>query len=145
MSFAVRESKELDMTLGDGTTTTMRDLAEELPHGSGVDCSWDVWVKSPREIHFHNSYHAMNENGMYCGYHDFKVVLFQHRADRYHNLSGTKAGHVQVTHKEGDWDFRITGLNGRMADVKDSLYESVGFAWEKFGIGKLRQEIVPCD
>ena len=140
MSFTVRECKELDLPLRN-STTTMRDLAEALPHGSGVDCQWDIWAKS-NGTEFHNSYHSMNKNGMYDGWHNFKVVLFRHRREEKHPLKGICEGKFQITHRKGDWDFRIVGLNGKMADVKEMLYEDVGMAWEKFDVGKLRQEIV---
>lgn len=54
----------------------MEILVDLLPHGSGIDCKWEVSrPKNGRFVYFHNSYHAMNENGYYEGYQDFSVVI----------------------------------------------------------------------
>ena len=49
-------------------------LAEELPHGSGIDCDWFVRV-SGRFICFANSYHCMNEDCYYVGWQDFTIKI----------------------------------------------------------------------
>ena len=53
-------------------------LLEALPHGSGIDADWtfDVTGTVARPvIKCHNSYHGMDENGYYCGWTDFSVVI----------------------------------------------------------------------
>jgi hypothetical protein len=143
MSFAVRDSEELRDILVQLQTgqVSLLELAEELPHGSGIDCQWSVYRCANGVVYFHNSYHAMNENGMYDGYYDFKVTLFRHKRDEKHALSGPFAGKVQVCWRKGDLDFKVTGIQGKYHDVLDSIHESVDFAWEKYGIGKMRHDI----
>lgn len=47
----------------------------QLPHGSGIDCSW-VWDEDEGEyLSFHNEWHAMDANGVYCGYIPFEVII----------------------------------------------------------------------
>ena len=144
MSWTVREDEhtKCQIKLEKGFVT-MLELAEELPHGSGIDGTWSVWVSDTCHTEFHNSYHAMNNNGMYCGWHDFKVVLFQHAKDEIHKLYGPCEGKVQVTYRKGDWDFKVVWLTGKLDDVGDWVHEGVSLAWEKFGIGKMRKEVLP--
>lgn len=57
-----------------GVDDVLLDLAEALPHGSGINYRWDSEVTA-RSIRFYNSYQAMDENGMYDGYADFALIL----------------------------------------------------------------------
>jgi hypothetical protein len=148
MSFAVRDSEALRdilVQLGQGQVSLL-ELAEELPHGSGIDCQWSVvFPVNPLfrgNFYFHNEYHAMNENGMYDGYYSFKVTLFRHKRDEKHALCGPCAGKVQVTHRKGDLDFKVTGIRGKYHDALEWIHEGVYLAWEKYGIGKMRNEQV---
>ena len=57
----------------------VRRLFELLPHGSGIDYTWNIiQLKSDkRRFHCINSYHCMTEHGFYCHAFDFKVgVLY---------------------------------------------------------------------
>lgn len=59
--------------------TKIDQLKEIIAHGSGIDSDWDIELKEitwvgKGEINIlncSNSYHAMNENGMYVGWVDF--------------------------------------------------------------------------
>ncbi len=51
-----------------------RRIAEALPHGSGIDSDWHIEEKG-NKIYAYNSYHCMDECGMYCGWQDFYVVI----------------------------------------------------------------------
>lgn len=47
-----------------------------LPHGSGIDCDWKITFHNrSKRIHMSNSYHCMDENGMYDGWSDFTVII----------------------------------------------------------------------
>ncbi len=45
-----------------------------LPHGSGIDANWNVIDKDGFYV-CSNSYHCMNENGMYDGWVDFSLSI----------------------------------------------------------------------
>lgn len=50
------------------------DIIDALPHGSGIDCDWVIDV-TKQSIRMSNSYHCMDDNGFYCGYADFTVII----------------------------------------------------------------------
>ena len=83
-----------------------------LPHGSGIDCKWNIDLQSLYII-CNNSYHRMNENGCYCGYIDFSVRIKTNYRDIF-----------------GKIIFSIVGKFGRHQDLKDYLYEIIGYALE---------------
>lgn len=62
----------------------LRKLAIEdfdnLPHGSGIDCNWFVEDKGSY-FKCTNSYYCMNENGMYCGFADFTLIVYKQPYD----------------------------------------------------------------
>jgi hypothetical protein len=111
----------------------LSDIVDKLVHGSGVDCDWRVNVRG-NVVEFCNSYHAMNDNGMYCGWHDFKVVLSRAAASAWHELKGPLSGHVQITTIKGDIGWRIVGLSGRMDDAGDWLSDCLHDDFKPFGV-----------
>lgn len=46
-----------------------------LPHGSGIDSDWIVADYSDYGINCFNSFHVMDENGMYAGWADFYIMV----------------------------------------------------------------------
>lgn len=57
-----------------------RDLIEHvllaiLPHGSGIDCTWNFEWFDNGKVRASNSYHCMNDVGMYDGFADFSLVI----------------------------------------------------------------------
>ena len=46
----------------------------ELCHGSGIDYSWSGH-EDKNNIILRNSFHVMNDNGMYCAVCDFSVII----------------------------------------------------------------------
>jgi len=60
-----------DMLARDGGQET---IANNLPHGSGIDGKWHYSENSSHWL-FHNFYHCMDDNGMYCGYADFTIKV----------------------------------------------------------------------
>jgi len=100
-------------------------LAEALPHGSGIDAQWYVNQRSKNVFVFHNSYHKMNENGMYNGWADFAVVISRAQKSQFVELKGPCEGRCQITTIKGDWGYRITGLSGRLDDVGDWIVQGL--------------------
>ena len=46
----------------------------QLPHGSGIDTNW-TWVDEEGGcLSFHNEWHALDNNGCYCGWIPFEVI-----------------------------------------------------------------------
>jgi hypothetical protein len=56
------------------TDDGLLDIADDLPHGSGIDCDWFGYVTKDN-VCFTNAYHAMDSNGYYDGYADFTIKL----------------------------------------------------------------------
>lgn len=108
------------------------EIVKALPHGSGIDCDWKVNRVDNLTFDCHNSYHAMDQNGMYCGYVDFIV-----RIDLL-----TKDFDVEVCEQDiesivGDYDEYIEGddveTNAPYLDnLDDYLYQTVDQAIELY-------------
>lgn len=50
------------------------DFADQLPHGSGIDASWEYHTTA-NYVYFCNSYHCMDEYGGYDGWQDFRIRI----------------------------------------------------------------------
>lgn len=48
-------------------------------HGSGIDCDWYL-KETQRYFVLSNSFHVMDDNGMYDGYMDFNVLIDKRKA-----------------------------------------------------------------
>ncbi len=84
-------------------------LLEILPQGSGIDLNWRFDI-TDKAIFCYNSYHRMRENGMYVGWIDFQIkICTNHRTI------------------DGKIDFTITGKFGKYQDIKEYLYEIIGY------------------
>lgn len=49
-------------------------LEKQLPHGSGIDCDWEIEEKNGK-LHCKNSFHCLNNAGYYDDYADFTIIL----------------------------------------------------------------------
>jgi len=58
-------------------TKAQRKKAEKVidRHGSGIDDDWTSTLLKNGKVVLHNSFHAMNEWGMYIGWIDFNVKI----------------------------------------------------------------------
>jgi hypothetical protein len=87
------------------------DVAINMPHGSGIDGEWSVEHLRSGTVVLHNSYHGMNDCGMYDGWVDFRVAFSRFKADETVWRKGTDgvavAAHVIV--RKGDWYFKVLG------------------------------------
>ena len=68
------EIKEIININGDNIPQWVEDLAEVLPHGSGIDADWTIEYRGDYII-ARNSYHCMDEYGFYDGWQDFSIVI----------------------------------------------------------------------
>ena len=59
--------------LNDEVESILSMIGQELSHGSGIDCVWQIKLIDKSKVTCSNSYHCMDENGMYDGYCDFKL------------------------------------------------------------------------
>ncbi len=91
-------------------TITEEQLFDALPHGSGINCDWEI-VECKVGFMAYNSFHCMNEHGMYDGYADFYIVVSK-------NLE---------TLNPGTWlerqcvDFKLR-FQGKLAQAKNTKY-----------------------
>ena len=107
------------------------DLLELLPHGSGIDCNWSIIEHENGNVTAKNSFHAMNETGMYDGYMDFTVKIFKVKKSRVNKLKGPCEGQYQVVAQKGDIDFKVSCNESRKASfygLKDYLVDTIDHA-----------------
>ena len=82
-------------------------LKELLPHGSGIDCEWEIETYKNGNVKAHNWFHKMDENGFYQGFVKFSVKIFRYKKDRFNKLKGPSKGKIQVVYRKGDIDFDV--------------------------------------
>lgn len=87
--------------------TTLNQLIDLLPHGSGIDSDWKYEI-GRKEIKLFNSYLFMDEFGGYDGWTEFTVSV---RADLLFGIV-----------------LNINGKFGKYQDVKDYLYEIMEYS-----------------
>jgi len=107
------------------------DLLELLPHGSGIDCDWSIIEHKNGNVTAKNSFHAMNETGMYDGYMDFTVRIFHVKKSRVNKLKGPCEGQYQIVAQKGDIDFKVSCNENKRASfygLKDYLVDTIDHA-----------------
>jgi hypothetical protein len=57
------------------TNEILTKILEVLPHGSGINSDWHIFMASPTRIRCHNTFHPMDEQGGYDGYADFAFLF----------------------------------------------------------------------
>ncbi len=103
------------------STVDLYDLAEALPHGSGIDGDWHVTVKRNGDVLVRGEYHAMDTHGYYNGWRNFRFTLYRAVRNKYVSLKGPCEGQFQVTLVKGKVYFGKL-LGG--GDAADYLYQS---------------------
>lgn len=88
------------------------NVLEMLPHGSGIDCKWEVEEFKPSLV-CRNSYHVMNEHGFYDGYIDFSVRISRHEPLDFEVYFRTSSGR------------RYAKKNGLKDYLEDTIYWSI--------------------
>ena len=87
------------------------ELIKYLPHGSGIDCSWEVDVTRSDVLFFSNSFHAMDEQGGYERWIEFTVKVFPSL--------------------QFGVELKITGNFGRRQEIKKYLHDIINSAVNK--------------
>jgi len=97
----------------------------QLPHGSGIDCSW-VWDEDEGEcLSFHNEYHAMDANGCYCGYIPFEVII-TYINDEFHFDVSVDHGQIESIVEDYEVDEETGESNAPyLDDLADVIHSSI--------------------
>lgn len=82
-------------------------LADNLPHGSGIDSNWSIVESDSEKVSAWNSYHVMADNGMYAGYVDFKLTFDLNKPERFETEIDLLA--VMAMNAESRKDFEPCG------------------------------------
>lgn len=109
-------------------------LLEILPHGSGIDCEWQITVHKNGNITCRNQWHYMNDGGYYDGYYPLAVRIFRHKKSVYHPLKGPNKGKFQVMNVKGDIDFKVyfnEKARVNMYGLGDYLYDTFYYSLQK--------------
>lgn len=106
-------------TGADIAETTAQDIADRLPHGSGIDTNWTVTVHRNGALTARTEFHLMDENGYYSGWQPVSVKL-RHDGTRW-RVERVTAG-------------RERGLTYGLADM---LWETVDYAFEPRTTGEV--------
>jgi hypothetical protein len=72
MNIEIKEEKNNYLTLDVLNKDNNKQLM--LPHGSGIDSDYNIEDKKDKYI-IYNSYHYMNDVGIYMGWIDFKLII----------------------------------------------------------------------
>lgn len=99
----------------------LAELAKVLPHGSGINGDWRLYVRSNGDVAVTGGYHMTNEYGDYCNWKRFKFVLGRAHRTKYVPLLGPCAGQYQITHIRGNVYFRAFSGGG---ESRNYLYDT---------------------
>lgn len=109
-------------------------LADALPHGSGLDTDYEIRVAKNGNIRIRTEYHAMSQSGMYAGWKPVNIFVFRHAKDVWHDLN--KPGFRQKLHGTGDIDMYVRCD----ADIREM------FNWEFwYALGRFMAPHLPGD
>lgn len=94
---------------------TEEKLIDLLPHGSGIDASWEVTEHDNGNVTAKNSFHSMNDGGYYDGWMNFTVRIFRVKKNKLNKLKGPSEDKYQIVAKRGDIDFTLSCCESRKA------------------------------
>lgn len=98
--FTTSETEHNQTSLERNRALVEHVLIEILPHGSGINCSWEFEWFANGSLRASNSFHCMNDAGFYDGYADFTLHMKEREPMR---------------------DFRLA-FNGQQAQQKNRRY-----------------------
>lgn len=85
-----------------------KQLAELLPHGSGINGTWKI-KKQGKKFICSNYYEAMTESGFYCHTYDFTV---------YYQLNGGKFEFIKLSfHGQREYTCCGYGVKDYLTDI----------------------------
>jgi hypothetical protein len=109
-------------------------LHEILPHGSGIDCEWEIEEVYTESFKCYNYFHVMDGNGYYCGYIPFQCTVF------FFQDKGFSLGELKITKHIIDLiqsDYKLP--NGELDesapfldDLDDYLFETIEYSLEQY-------------
>jgi hypothetical protein len=100
-------------------------------------------VKRNGDVSVVGEYHAMNENGYYCGWRSFRAMITKCRKQETVKLTGPMEGKWQVTRVKGR--AYLTGFIGG-GDAEDYLYDVVSSSLgDDMGIEAIESGLVVND
>lgn len=102
-------------------------LRDALPHGSGIDCSWEFHENRDGSVRCSNSWHVMNDAGYYCGYVPFAFTV---RVDGDRLVAGSVRGGFK----------RASRSNLYLDDLADVIGEQVDYALREAGSSVLKSQ-----
>lgn len=95
----------------------VRQVAEALPHGSGLDTDWHIKVTRNGDLNLTTEYHQMDEHGMYDGWKGVRASIRKVRSEVRHPLPAE--GFYQVTNRIGDIVLAVSSRG----DLGDYLHD----------------------
>jgi hypothetical protein len=98
------------------------EIIKLLPHGSGIDDSWDYEEYHNGNLRFFNSYHMMDEYGSYTHWVPFSLKLRPCLKTICYPLKGPCEGRVAFTDVCGDI---LMDVYCRDADLRSYLYDTL--------------------
>jgi hypothetical protein len=119
------------------------ELVHALPHGSGIDCAWSITQKQGLVFECSNAFHAMDQNGFYCGYVDFKVTInlgHLHNRDFIVSVSKEDRKAIEKDYEPSESDLEEYGEEycnennpcPYLDDLEDYLYDTIGYSIEDY-------------
>lgn len=100
----------------------VRQLADLLPHGSGIDGNYYIRVRKNGNIEVVGEFHRMDEYGGYDGWATFAARVYRLPADKKHDLHD---GCYQLTGKKGDVVLDVRGPSDLREFLYDDIHESI--------------------
>ena len=100
-------------------------IKDKLPHGSGIDCDWNIQLQKTNYARFvcKNSFHCMDEYGGYCHWQDFTVIV---------DWKWSKQTHTD--HPEHSFVLDRLEFNGRLHacawGLREYLYDTLVYSLE---------------
>ena len=95
----------------------VRELAQSLPHGSGLDGDWTIFVRRNGDLGLFVEYHQMDGQGSYCGWRTLRASITKVRQEARHPLN--TPGFYQILYPKGSIILNV--LAG--GDTGDWLHE----------------------
>ena len=120
-----RLPKKISVQLRQSAVAQASQLADMLPHGSGVDSDWFInQLHDPRkqsEFDCRASHHSMDEVGGYCHWYDFRARV---RCTGGHSKGGDPTTYdfqlIKLELKSGQWERACCGFG-----LRDYLYDLI--------------------
>lgn len=110
-----------------------------MPHGSGIDCGWQC-SETKQYFVFRNEWHAMDQNGYYCGYIPFNVYVPKKTIKEALKTGNIKLWEIKATYSKAALKAIVKGYekdkDGNsnapyLEDLPDIVYSAIE-SWQYF-------------